>query len=496
MPMESRTFQAATGAALAPADLAPLRKQAIEVLVAADLSHIVDLVAWREDAQIHVASHRGEVTFSAAEPAGNRAVVRGEDLLALQDPLAMSPLEAELADPRPERPSYPFAQQRLASALSDAQRSPDLIVVHTDAHHWPERGGHLGEHGNLGVLQSRAPLFLSGAGVSQQGVLREAVRTVDVAPTLAWLAGAERGSLADLEGRVLDHLVDRGAKHVVGLLLDGANCSATIDGALSGDLPNLGRLLGRGIALQGGAIAEFPSVTLVNHTSALTGLGPGRHGILNNAFFDRARGAQVLANDSSTWHSACGLLRDGVRTVWEMVPPGATACVNEPIDRGSTYSTMQLIRASGEATGAKNLGHQLPDPESPRSTKEFLTDPDYSWSSRVDELGLSQMLQVWSADPPPTLTWWNLILTDSAHHVGGAHSPMALAGLRDADARIGAWLDLVEQRALLEETVILVTADHGMTMADPSCIGDWDEALRAAGIPFRDEAYGFLYLGA
>ena len=33
-------------------------------------------------------------------------------------------------------------------------------------------------------------------------------------------------------------------------------------------------------------------------------------------------------------------------------------------------------------------------------------------------------------------------------------------------------------------------------MADPSCTGDWDEALTEAGIPFRDEAYGFVYLGS
>jgi hypothetical protein len=30
---------------------------------------------------------------------------------------------------------------------------------------------------------------------------------------------------------------------------------------------------------------------------------------------------------------------------------------------------------------------------------------------------------------------------------------------------------------------------------DPTCRGDWDEALRAAGIDARDEAYGFLYFG-
>jgi len=42
---------------------------------------------------------------------------------------------------------------------------------------------------------------------------------------------------------------------------------------------------------------------------------------------------------------------------------------------------------------------------------------------------------------------------------------------------------------------VLLTADHGMQAADPACTGDWDTALTEAGIAYRDEAYGFLYLG-
>jgi len=43
--------------------------------------------------------------------------------------------------------------------------------------------------------------------------------------------------------------------------------------------------------------------------------------------------------------------------------------------------------------------------------------------------------------------------------------------------------------------VVLLTADHGMQAADPACTGDWDTALTEAGIAYRDEAYGFIYLG-
>lgn len=33
-----------------------------------------------------------------------------------------------------------------------------------------------------------------------------------------------------------------------------------------------------------------------------------------------------------------------------------------------------------------------------------------------------------------------------------------------------------------------------MELADPEVTGDWDEALAEAGVPARDEGYGFLYL--
>ena len=45
------------------------------------------------------------------------------------------------------------------------------------------------------------------------------------------------------------------------------------------------------------------------------------------------------------------------------------------------------------------------------------------------------------------------------------------------------------------DTPVEVVADHGMEENDPTCQGDWDVALRAAGVDARDEAYSFLYLG-
>ena len=100
-----------------------LRKRALAVLLDPGLAHIVDLVCWREGDLVHVADSTGHSALAAD---GTTTVLEGIDPVADQDPLSDT--------------SYPFAAARLHSLFSEA-RAPDLAVVHTGAHHWPERGG-------------------------------------------------------------------------------------------------------------------------------------------------------------------------------------------------------------------------------------------------------------------------------------------------------------------------------------------------------------------
>jgi phosphonoacetate hydrolase len=474
------------------------RDRAVDVLCDPSLSHVVDLVAWPSGSDVFVANASGLACLSVDRV----SVRRGRNPVALQDPLAFTPLSAELADPSPanEDNSYPWAYERLSS-LFRAAAAPDLVVVHTGKHYWPDQGGHRGEHGSLNLVQSRAPLILSGAGVVARGMLPLAARVVDVGPTLAWLAGTPLAELDDMDGAALVDLAVAGpARHVVGLLWDGCNSNSLYAMAGAGELPHVARLLRAGCALSGGAIAEFPSVTLVNHTSALTGVGPGRHGIVNNAYFDRRSAVQVLTNNAATWHRWSEWLSPGVRTVFERVS-GMTASVNEPVDNGADYSTFGLVRAGGSNDGAKSMMDSLlPDPaKDALATQEHVaTNADYAWSSSVDAIGVEQVLSLWPAASSgewPRLMWWNTLLTDTGHHEGGPHSPIARDAMRDADRRLGVFLEHLDRIGAFESTVFLLTSDHGSEGADPSCVGDWDEPLRAAGIEFRDEAYGFIYLG-
>jgi predicted AlkP superfamily pyrophosphatase or phosphodiesterase len=247
-----------------------------------------------------------------------------------------------------------------------------------------------------------------------------------------------------------------------------------------------------GTTFRYGAMSNLPTVTLANHTSILTGATPGHHGILHNAWYDRTLGRQIITNSAATWAGARDWLWPTVETVHEAVrraDGGAyTVSINEPCDRGASWSTFDDMRA-GSSTRP-----DLPA-ELPFATERFVRPyKDYRWSSKVDHLGMQDAVRIWSSDgPKPAFMWCNFTLTDAAFHEGGPHSEIAYASVADTDARLGAILDAIEAAGALDQTAFVLVADHGMEEANTTCTGDWDVALRDAGLNFRDEAYGFLY---
>lgn len=496
-----------------------VRRQALETLLSSDLEPIVDLVAWMaEPGSYHVASAEGEMRFRRKETRTAKREPRwsfdpetlwGRDPLACQDPLRFGSLAEERSMPHPRRGdnSYPHAFDHL-SQIFDHPSAPDLLVQHSAAHYWGDQGGHIGEHGSLGVVQARAPFIAAGAGIRADRMVDRTCRLVDVAPTVLALLGGrplaatEPGSLlAVQDGVVLDDLLTgSGASHVVVMLWDGTNANVLYDLAERGLAPSVARLMDMGTTYRGGAIASMPTVTLANHTTILTGSHPGHHGILHNAWIDRATGAQVVTNSPSTWSTSMQWLRPGVETVHHAVhrffPGSVSVSINEPCDAGADYSIFELMR-NGEAIDRPPPADEIPD-----ATQRFVRpSKDFRWSSLVDHTAPEQFIGVWSGEyrgrpwPTPTFTWVNFTLTDSAFHEGGPYSDIAAAGVRDTDARVGRMLDAVERAGVWESTAFLLVADHGMQQANPAVTGDWDVALADAGVGVRDEGYGFLYLG-
>jgi phosphonoacetate hydrolase len=490
--------------ALLPAT-AQQRERALDVLLSHDLDPIVDMVGWsRASGAYEVASADGAVRFcrdAEAESGFRVESVTGQNPLAVQDQTRCAGLEAERARPHPVRSdnSYPNGFEQFAQ-LFDHPSAPDLCVIHSASHNWADQGGHIGEHGSLGVVQARAPFIAAGAGVAKLGMADIGCRLIDVAPTMLQLLEPdhvpEQGLLlSHQDGSKVDALIDaeHRAEYLIGVLWDGCNPNVLYDLARRGDAPNVARLIADGTACRYGALASLPTVTLANHTTILTGSHPGHHGILHNAWVDRSTGNQVVTNSPTTWATSMQWLNPGVQTMHHAarrLRAGTTASINEPCDAGADYSTFGLVR-NGERPAPAPGPDDLPD-----ATVRFVRpSKDYRWASRADHTAVEQFRQVWTPDDePPVFAWVNFTLTDSAFHEGGPYSEMASSAVRDSDARLGRLLESIERSGKWEQCAVFLVADHGMEESDPSVQGDWDVALTKADVSVRDEGYGFLYL--
>ena len=484
------------------------------------MAHIVDMVLSVEGDVYEAASAVGSVRFRAVDTGTDWGVevveVVGEDPIANQDPSHDTPLTAERANPFPDRRAnaYPFAHDQIIQ-LFDNPAAPDLVAIHTAGHNWEDQGGHRGEHGSIGVVQARAPFVIAGAGVRRLGMLARAARLVDIAPTVLALMGAEpsegvarNGSqrpdalLSRQDGEVIGEVIDPNdtpPSHVVGFLLDGTNANVLHDLVDRGELPNIARLMAMGTTLAHGAMSSLPTVTLANHTAILTGCYPGHHGILHNAWWDRARSEQVITNSPAHWMTSMQYLTPGVESMFGAVKrhfPGALAVsVNEPCDHLADYSIFELIRR-GESIPSAPRAEELPD-----ATERFVRPvKDYEVASRIDHTAVDQFCGIWSGHyrgtewPLPKFTWVNFTLTDAAFHEGGPYSEIAAASVRDTDARIGRVLASVEAAGVWDSTAFFLTADHGMEESNPACTGNWADALDASGVRYRDEGYSFIYV--
>jgi phosphonoacetate hydrolase len=496
----------------APTWLAPERAEAAEaalaILTDEAMEPIVDMVLLARDGAYEARSHQGSVRFRRTD-AGTFEVIssEGADPLAEQATDRFTSLSDEVAHAHPHRSenAYPHGYEQVAQ-LFDHPAAPDLCVIHSAGHNWEDQGGHRGEHGSLGLVQARAPFVLGGRGVRRQGVVPRAARLVDVAPTILELlgvpAGADGTHLAGQDGAVRTDALDLDGglpAHVVAFLFDGTNPNVLYDMAARGDAPNVARLIEMGTAYGHGAMAGLPTVTLANHTSILTGRLPGHHGILHNAWFDRRTGSQIITNSNATWPWAMQHTLDGVESIHTVLhrhePDAFSASVNEPCDIDADYSTFGFFRR----------GEVPPIPKSPEglphTTERFVRpSKDYSWSSIVDHMGTEQAVGIWQGSyrdetyPTPRFMFCNFTLTDAAMHEGGPYSEIAAAAIRDSDARMGEVMDAVATAGVFDETAFVLVADHGMEETNPAVRGDWGVALRDAGLTFRDEGYGFLYL--
>lgn len=439
--------------------------------------------------------------------------VVGENPLERQDYRALATFDEEMAaagnpeDPQrafiePEQLTYPYAYERI-SQLFDSPNAPDLVVNPKSYAY----GRQPGQHGALDVVQSRSPLIFSGPGVKRGVVVDAPAKQVDVAPTIAHVAGfplidgrdstgrtsSERGVEPDVylkrqDGRVLREVLDAASgrpERVYLMLLDGQSHTELLYRLERdpGAIPNLRRLIARGCLLRYGSITNFPSITWPSHNTIGTGAWCGHHDIVNPTYYLRER-REVVSPQGEQFDTA-RFLSEEVETLFEafkrVLGPGAfTASINEPCTRGADHASLErrLVGDRGRLIAlTKETEHEI----DPRWFAE-LEEEGHRLQGQIDNRGLAQarLLFLDDSHPAPVFVFHEFAQPDSSAHDYGPHHEGARAALDETDRRIGHIVRTLEERGLFETTLFVITTDHGMATQDVE--------LRAnpARIPQRD----------
>jgi hypothetical protein len=505
-------------------------ERAIRILLTDDIAGPqTDFVATYRDGAYEIWAQRGMVRFERRyAPGGGYAyeVIEqiGENPVADQDPRALATVDDELAASRasgfdpadanvayiePAHVTYPLAYERI-SQLFDSPNAPDL-VVNPKAYAF---GRQRGQHGALDVVQARSPLIFSGPGVRRGEVTDALSRQVDIAPTIAKLCGfplidgadctgrtsSERGVAPDVylkrqDGRVLDEILDpaRAApKRVYIFLLDGLS-NTELKHRLATDpdgIPNLRRLIRNGTMFEFGSFTNFPSITWPSHNAIGTGAWGGHHDIVNPTYYLRET-REVVTPQGQQFDTA-RFLGPGVETLyeafhrvfgeWDGGMNGAlTASIHEPCTRGADHATLER-RIVGDRAMLKAL------------TAEYAGDTSPKWEqdgqrgahgeSIIETRGLAQALVLYTEEghPPPAFMFHEMPLTDGVGHDYGPHSEGERVALDETDVRIGRILDALAERGLYDDTLFIVTTDHGMAATDASLKADQVQAVVNAGM--------------
>ena len=179
-------------------------------------------------------------------------------------------------------------------------------------------------------------------------------------------------------------------------------------------------------------IPSFPSKTFPNHYAIATGLYPGHHGIVGNAFYDPARKAWYRLSDSTA-------VRDG-----------------------SWYGG-EPIWVTAERNGVKAGTYFWPGSEAAidgvRPSYSTRYDGKVPNARRVDEV--VGWLRLAPAARPHLVLLYFSVVDDTTHHYGPG-APQTASAVAAVDGALQRLLDSLDASPLRDSVNVVLVSDHGM----------------------------------
>ena len=241
------------------------------------------------------------------------------------------------------------------------------------------------------------------------------------------------------------------ARRVVMVSIDGMRPQVYSESSQA-RVPTIRRLMQRG-AWSRGVTGVMPTVTYPSHTTMITGVAPGVHGIYDNRLADPDN------TSGMAWYWYARDIKVTTLPAAVRAAGGTAAAVSWPVTVGMDldYNVPELIqvrhRENLSLVDALTLPAHLLDGYVKASGKPL------SWPIDDDDReGLAEWIL---GQHRPTLLLLHLANSDSMSHEHGPDSPEAVAAIEHADLLLGRLLDKVAALNLDASTDVVVVSDHG-----------------------------------
>lgn len=248
----------------------------------------------------------------------------------------------------------------------------------------------------------------------------------------------------------------RPIEHVIVMSIDGLKPQSYTEPDAHGlKVPTLREIASHG-AWSSGALPVMPSVTYPSHTSMVTGVRPGLHGIFTNQAWDPLMqnygGYRWYEEDirvSTIWQVA---RQHGLRTAlihWP-VTVGAQADLHVPeYWRASIPEDLKLLRALSTPGVLGEVAKEFPD------FNGEVMPPDQADAAWTD-------IACYALETlRPHLLLLHIAMVDHWEHEKGPFSAEANAAIENADTQIARVIAAAKKAGLWDSTVLVIVSDHG-----------------------------------
>ena len=280
---------------------------------------------------------------------------------------------------------------------------------------------------------------------------------------MAAVSGCSSSGKLTEKTRLVDKHTSIPAKKAVIIFVDGVNKNVFQNMLQNGELANINKyLVQRGTSVEN-ATTVVPSITYAVTTTIITGVGPGRHGIVGNKFFDRYRLAYFDFGSMKTYRDPDKNYR--TPTIYEILAERPSVSIQVAIRRGA-YHKIDNWMTSGI-----------------RWFFGLFKDVDSAVARRFALIGkLARKAGKW-----PSIIFAYFPSTDEMGHRYGPNSEKYRQSLQNVDEQIGKIAKTLQANGLLESTYLLLVSDHGMASIEKQNYIDLEKILQQLSLNITDE---------